>query len=411
MEPLDGEERDGGRRFRQAVAHHHVQPHGVCEAADFVAHGSAGRREEVAVLQPDGLLQQGVDGLLVKLILHAQHQRGRLALVHVVHVVQFARLQRVHHQGPAQGTFAGDALVHALVDLLPESRDTAHHRGPHLAKRLLHVGRPQVDTDQDAAAQAEVSPRLLEDVRQRQEVERHVAVGQGVQQPVVHAEDFVVIAVAQHHALGLAGGARRVEYVHQVVLIAPGRARVDLGLVRASLAQLQELVPIDRRLVARVAPHRAVEDNHLEQRLAIAEHGESGIVLKLFAHKEIAYGGVAHDVLHLQGRAGGVERDGDGAVGKGGEVHRQTFRLVLREDAHVLPLLHAERHECAGRRAHGPLEVLPRHGHPRPRAIIPVFQCRPIAIFGRLPLHQYRHFLLSHDVVLFSETSQSYTFF
>jgi len=333
-------ERYRGGRFCQSIAHHHVQSDGVGKLAYLVGHGSARRREEVAVLQSDGFLQQGIDCFFVEFIFHPQHQGRCLAQAHIVQVVFSSHLEGVEHQGASQRAFVGDTFVHALVDFLPEARHAAHHRGTHLAEGLLHLGRAQVDAYQGAPVQAEVSPCLFEDMCQGQEVERHVVVGQGAEQVVVHAENLVVVAVAQHDALGLAGGARGVENVHQVMFVYAGRPFIHQRLVGQPFAQLQKLVPIEGSQVARVFANRAVEDNHLFQRLAVAEHREGGIVLELFADEQVAYAGVVDDVLHLQGRTGGIERDSDGAVGKGGKVCIEAFGLVLREDAYVLLLLY-----------------------------------------------------------------------
>ena len=72
----EGIEGHRGRRFRQPVSHHHVQPHGVGKDADFVGHGRPGRGKEVAVLQPDGLLQQGVDRAFVELVYFRRNIMG-----------------------------------------------------------------------------------------------------------------------------------------------------------------------------------------------------------------------------------------------------------------------------------------------------------------------------------------------
>ena len=361
--------------------------------ADFVGHGRPGRGKEVAVLQPDGLLQQGVDRAFVELVLQAQHQGRHLAHADIVQIVLAPHLQGIQHQGTAQGAFVGNALVHALVHLLPEAGHAAHHRGTHLAERLLHVGRIQIDAHQHAAPQAEVGPRLLEDVGEGEEIERHVPVGQNAEQLVVHAEYLIIIAIPQHHALRFACRARGVEDVHQVMLLDVGGALGNQRLVRQVAAQGQELVPIEGGQVARVFLHRAVEDDELLQGFAEAEDGECGIILELLAHEEEADSGIVHDILHLQRRAGGIERDGDGAVGKGREVRREALRLVLREDAHVLQLIHAEGHQGIGRQAHGTFKLSPRDREPFSPGIVPVLQGHPVSILCRLPVHQHGHFL------------------
>ena len=379
-EPRGGEARHGGGRLRQAVADDHVDAYGVDKLAHLVRYRRAGRGEERAALDADGLLQQGVDGLLVELVAQVEHQGRRLAQADVLQVVFAARADGVEQHRPADARLLGDAFLYALVHFLPEAGDAAHHRGAHLFDRRLDVLRMQVDADLHAALQADICPASLEDVRQRQEAHRHILVRHLRQADVVRAEGLEVVCVVEHHALRFARRAGRVEDVGQVVGRRLRRAFFHHLVVRQAFTQSHELVEVKGGRVARVAHHVAVEDNEPLQRLAQPDDAEGGVVLELFAHEEEAYLRVVDDVLCLRRRAGGIQRNGHRAVGERRKVDVQAFGLVLRKDADILLLADAQRHHCVGGTAYALGELFPRHRNPLCRFIVPVFQGHFVSI-------------------------------
>ena len=255
----------------------------------------------------------------------------------------------------------------------------------------------QVDADLCATLQADVGPAALEDVRQRQEVHRNVLIRQRGDADFVRTEGFHVVVVHQHDAFRFARRARGIEDVGNVAVGHFGSTFLYFGFVRQPVAPGKELVEVDgHRLVAGVLLHLAVEDDDLLERRTHAEHTDGGVVLKLFAHEEVADAGIVDDILRLCGRAGGIEGDGDGPVSIGAEVHVKAFGFVLREDADVFLNFHTQRQQGIGHLAHCLRELVPGDSDPLCFFIVPVLQGYFISILLRLAVHHDGQMMISH---------------
>ena len=330
----DGVTRQGvtghrGGRLRQSVACQHGNAHRVNELLDHRGDGGTGCGEQVAVLDAQRLLQQTVARAVVEALTLTQEEGGLLLHPHIVQVVTPSHPQGVAENHPAQEVARGNLLLHARVDLLPETRDGTHGRRAHLADGLLDVRRTQVDAHRAATVDAKVGPRLLEDVGQGEEVHHHVRVRQLGQTNVMDTERLRVAGVVEHDALRLARGPGRIEDVCQVFFADVVPAAFQLGSDSRVGAQCQELVEVERQRVLRMADDLAVEDDHTLQRGARLRHLAGDVVLVLLADEQEAYAGILQDVAHLLGGAGGIERDGHRTHAERGKVHVQALGFVL----------------------------------------------------------------------------------
>ena len=71
--------RNGGKRFRQTIAHNHIYPDGMDEFLYMRTYCRTCRREEMGILQTQFLTDEGEDGTVEHLILQMECQRGLLA--------------------------------------------------------------------------------------------------------------------------------------------------------------------------------------------------------------------------------------------------------------------------------------------------------------------------------------------
>ena len=110
--------------------------------------------------------------------------------------------QRLHHR-----LGAVDVVDNGGIDFFPKARHTAHAVGAYLLDGTLYVLGVVVDSHYQAMNKAEHCPAQLEDVAQGQEAERHVVVVNIGQPHAVSQHRGAKVAVSEHHALGLAGGA------------------------------------------------------------------------------------------------------------------------------------------------------------------------------------------------------------
>ena len=299
------------------------------ELTDFVGHSSTGHREEVAVLNTDGLLQQGIDGLLIEFVLQVEHQRRTFTQAQIVEVMNFSHTDSILHQALLDSLFGGNLLVHPCIDLLPKAGHTAHQRGAHLLDGRSNLCRFQVETHHHSLVQAVVGPCTLEHVGQRQETHRHILVRHLRQADVVDADNLFIGRMVKQHALRLTRSTTGIEDIGQVVHRSTSGALGHHGCMGQSLAHLQELVEIDTGRVALVFLNLAVKENQFLQRRTDAQHTEGRIVLILFAHKKKADLCIVDDVLCLSCRTGGIKRNRDCPIGMSGKVGIQTFGLVL----------------------------------------------------------------------------------
>ena len=167
------------------------------------------------------------------------------------------------------------------------------------------------------------------------------------------------LAVGWHDALREACRTARVEDVGQVVGQQFVAALLHLLLMGMLLAQAQELVEVDARLVLRVLLHLRVEDDELLDVRLDLHHAQGRVVLELLAHEDEAHVGIRDHVAHLLLAARGIEGDGDGPHAIGSVVAEHTLGLVLREDGYLLLHLHTHLDEGIAYEPHLTRELVP----------------------------------------------------
>ena len=319
---------DGGGGLGEAVAGSHIDAAGVYELLHLARYGSTCRGEEVRILEAEGLLEQGDDGLLVEGIAQLQLQRRHEAPHHIIDIVFLTYRQRIQHQLTLHGAAAGNLLLHTGIHLLPEARHGSHAGGVHLAQRHLYVLRLEVDGELCAPTQAPIAPGTLEDMGEGQEAHDDILVRQ-MHDGIVGRDGGGIHPIGERDTLGNARGAAGIEDVHQVVGLHAGGTRRHLVGKGEALALAQELVEVERHLILRVLLHRAVEDDQALQRRTHLEDAEGGIVLILFAHEDETDGGILDHILYLCLATGGIEGDAHGPDAVSTEIHADALRLVL----------------------------------------------------------------------------------
>ena len=168
------------------------------------------------------------------------------------------------------------------------------------------------------------------DVAQRQE--RQGAVAPLQIQVLVHAGDLEhQVAVADHRALGRAGGARGIDQEGDVL----GRRRVDgllelrRALARQRLAMGEHAGEVGGHRVVQAAQALEVDDDDAPQGRAGVAHRDDLVVLLLILDEQYPHAGVVDDVLHLFGRRGRVDAGAQVSHALGAHVGIQPFGPVL----------------------------------------------------------------------------------
>ncbi len=199
---------------------------------------------------------------------------------------------------------------------------------------------------------------LLGHVGERQ-VGDHAVVGDDAVQRVADPPGVEDVEVADHHRLGMAGGARGVDEGGDVV--AADRREAGFGLLFAHFGGArQEIRPggsAGDRLGAAHGDHRA------QKRQALALGFHLGELLAVFDQDDRRFG-VVDDVGHLLRRAGLVDADRDRPDRHGGEAENRPLGPIAAEDGDGLLRLDAERQQGAGALAYLGVVFLPGGGLP-----------------------------------------------
>jgi hypothetical protein len=180
------------------------------------------------------------------------------------------------------------------------------------------------------------------------------------------------VAMAQHGALGRAGGARGVHENGEV----PGPRDLHEGIEGTGMltvvagAQLEESRERHHLIVAEVVEPVHVEHEDLHELGAAGPHLENLVELLLVLREEEAGAAVVDDVLHLPRRVGGVDAVGDAARRDGAEIGVEPLRTVVGDDGH-----HVARPQPEGDQPEGdpadPVAVLaPGDGAPDAQALL-----------------------------------------
>ena len=147
-----------------------------------------------------------------------------------------------------------------------------------------------------------------------------------------------------HHALGLAGGARRVTHPRRLPL-------VNLGEVVRGIGEREHVLVIARARRQRRAG--GPDDDHVLDGRALPELEEQG--QQRLVHDAGAVAGVRRDVRQVVGVQAEVERVQHHAARRHAVVRLQVLRAVPRERGHAIAVTEPERPQ--------PTRQLPRPGH------------------------------------------------
>ena len=207
-----------------------------------------------------------------------------------------------------------------------------------MGPELLHVGRDGVHAlgvvDHHARVEhAVVAEHPLEDVGERQEREALVLGGEA-EQPDTGRHVRGDVAVGQHHALRVAGGARGVDEGGEVV---GGRLQRRRPASRGAM-------PVAARPRASTSSKAMTPGPAADSSNAItcasagrlAAHRQHLVQLGRGRDQYRDGAGVAQDVLGLLAGKGGVDRDVGAAGGETGVVGDGPLGPVLREDRHPI---------------------------------------------------------------------------
>ncbi len=226
------------------------------------------------------------------------------------------------------------------VELLPDPRHAEEHRRARVLEVVGHVVDRLGEVDRATRRGRHVQrAHLLRDVRQRQVRQRHV-----LRAPAAEIEQRArrprEVAMRQHHALGRAGRARRVDQRRERVLL----ERID-ALVHV-VAPLS--VPIAGLAALRGEPGGRAAHHHdpLEQRQlrALGLHLRELIGI-LDENRERLR--MVHDVLHLVGRARRVDAGRHAARHHRRVIEDRPLGAVEAEDRDLAAARQSERDQRA----------------------------------------------------------------
>ncbi len=231
------------------------------------------------------------------------------------------------------------------VHLFPDARHTQEHAGSDLAQVFLHGADGLAEVDLRAKIDRdEAGEHLLGHMAQRQIGQVAGALGQGqtIHDARHHTAD---VAVGDHRALGLAGGARGVDDetdvvqglarqhgVDQCQLAAGGTGLFDFGEGGDDLPRLRR----------KAAQALGFHDHDLAQTRQLVERGEQLVgLLLVFADHDLDVG-VAHHVGDFAARAGGVDAHRDAAHQAHAHLRQHPLDAVLRDHADMAALAQAQ---------------------------------------------------------------------
>ncbi len=346
-------DRDGRAGLGEAVALVDGQAHTPVEVTQPRAQRCAAGDRRVAVAT-QRRAQLVVDEPVEKRMLGAQQQPGAAA------VVGLAPVDRSLHGLREDRSLAvvGGVLLSRVVDLLEHPGHRHHHR------RLEHREHRQQVLDVAGEADGD----LVGERGQRQRPGQHMGQWQEDQQPLPFVQQ------RREALLGSAGLVEQVGMRELAPFRASGGARgVDqcrgiVGLQRRKPGG--QLVRIDRRagldeLVERLGA-RTVDMQHPAQgRKFAGELGDHRGVCVGFGEHQHGFRVLQHPA-HLLCRRGLVDRDGDGADGKDGQVEDRPLVAGGRKNGDPVTGLHAQRDQtqCRGTNLLGGLGARDVGPHP-----------------------------------------------
>ena len=264
-----------------------------------------------------------------------------------------------------------DAPVDRGHELFIEERHADEQRRPrcgHVFAQLAR-GEPSRRAHGGAHAQrAQESTRALERVMERQDAQEPIG-GSELERPRHRLDVEEQVRVAQHHALGLPGRARREQQRRQVPRLGERRRRRRAG----ELAQCQ--IPCRERAVG-------VEREQAQRRPARGAGGGERRQVARVADRVRGLGG-CEQLAQLLLPQLSVERHDDGPCGEDRQEGKPPLGAVVALQAHACPRPHALALEQRCERAHGARGRRERVARPRARDVAQ--QEQPVAVaLGRV---------------------------
>ncbi len=285
-----------------------------------------------------------------------------------------ARLAPPHRQGQGEDRPAGlrrrpDGVEDARVDLLEQARDARHDGRPDLQQVLRHrVDRLGVGNRRPRGQVGELD-HPLEHVRQRQERQGHIAVGEG--NDLQGGADVAgEVAVGEHHPFRVAGRPGGIQDAGEV-----GRRDRHASRLEAARVGAVGLLALVEQRRPRHGPRRQpsggrVEDHHALQLRKARQDRADFLHLRGGRDHQDARLAVVEDVADLLGQQGGVDRDGDRPEIQRGVVEGGPLRPVLRQDGDAVPLARPDRGQAERQRSDGGGELVCGDVAPGPSRLV-----------------------------------------
>ena len=134
--------------------------------------------------------------------------------------------------------------------------------------------------------------------------------------------------MGENNPLTLSGSTAGIKDVCHIL-----RLRLCLTLfafcIKGGVGVGKEFIQVNRGRVTFRTHHLGVKNNYLLERGARFAQRHHGVVLLLFAHKDVAHFSVVNHIRHLRRAACSKERNGDSANRVRPEVYEKTFGLIL----------------------------------------------------------------------------------
>ena len=255
--------RNSCRRFCQTISNQHIDTHRMYKLANFIGNSSTGCREEVTVLYSDGLFQQSIDSLLIKLIFQLNHSGRRLTHPQIIQIMDTAYFNSIQHQHFFYSGGLGYFFLNAGVHFLPKTRDTTHQCRTDFFNGCLDIGRTKIDADLYALMHTEISPCLLKHMGQRQEVHRNILIGHIYQTDIMNTECFQIARMMQHDSFRFARSTGRIQDVCQILSTGTCRTFFHYFIVWQIFSFSQELVIVNRTHITRIFHYRRIKNDQL----------------------------------------------------------------------------------------------------------------------------------------------------
>ena len=252
--------------------------------------------------------------------------------------------------------------LHSLANLLVHPRHGHQSRRPHLLHRNCNLVEVRTMGQRHVPQHQHIVQVTRRHMRERKKRDATVLLAE-IKLARRIAEVVRQVAMRQHHALGLASGARCVYDRRQIVRLHQPCLRVELRIARLHCLRAGQQLrkshdtgcPIHRSFIAmggRICIHH---HNPLQRgQLACRMH-----LLRLLPRRDHhnLCAAVAQHVPHLLGGQRGIQRNIHGPQSQHGEVRHRPLPAVLAQQGHAVALAHSPSRQTRRQRAHPPIRL------------------------------------------------------